>query len=163
MIYIPLCFYFILYSRYLISCVYEFTFHYASTLSHRTVSSRPRVICIYIPLCFYFIGKSGRNDAESKTIYIPLCFYFIFIINVSVSEIDEYFIYIPLCFYFIPPSDHIDFDVFQIYIPLCFYFIDDWTDSKSPADLIYIPLCFYFIFWTTTTCHRWPIYCYPAF
>ena len=84
---------------------------------------------IYIPLCFYFIGKSGRNDAESKTIYIPLCFYFI--INVSVSEIDEYFIYIPLCFYFIPPSDHIDFDVFQIYIPLCFYFICDFFSDPG--------------------------------
>ena len=98
-IYIPLCFYFIrppaqwhksslshLHSTMLLlyrkrGCgadpVPEFTFHYASTLSHIKQRYFKRARLIYIPLCFYFISYSLNLSSPSAFIYIPLCFYFI--------------------------------------------------------------------------------------
>ncbi len=76
-IYIPLCFYFILVPDYFV----EVDFF------------------IYIPLCFYFISLARAFVMSIMFIYIPLCFYFI-----AFSPITTWFhekIYIPLCFYFI--------------------------------------------------------------
>ena len=54
-IYIPLCFYFIVFKIY---------------------APSPNVP-IYIPLCFYFIVTCSTNCSVILFIYIPLCFYFI--------------------------------------------------------------------------------------
>ena len=77
-IYIPLCFYFIR-IRHLEGEMDRavFTFHYASTLSDAAWewwTGRP---VIYIPLCFYFIATRAQRCKICKRIYIPLCFYFI--------------------------------------------------------------------------------------
>ena len=55
LIYIPLCFYFIVSDR----------------------QDAQIVTIIYIPLCFYFIPLATLGCHQSKKIYIPLCFYFI--------------------------------------------------------------------------------------
>ena len=67
-IYIPLCFYFIL-----------------------TRADIPlRSLLIYIPLCFYFIGSApGYHDA-CLLIYIPLCFYFI-LVDATIEYIHSIF------------------------------------------------------------------------
>ena len=54
-IYIPLCFYFILQIRQILK----------------------RLRHIYIPLCFYFIKFCLTAESRQPRIYIPLCFYFI--------------------------------------------------------------------------------------
>ena len=54
-IYIPLCFYFILLGK----------------------GDQLIVLAIYIPLCFYFICGDAKVWGNAKVIYIPLCFYFI--------------------------------------------------------------------------------------
>ena len=118
-IYIPLCFYFIPLCQRIACCssylhstmlllyrehpgkypyCYQFTFHYASTLSisqalhgcnklhlHSTMLLLYRfslfsftIFCfIYIPLCFYFIRRITGCGMPDIIIYIPLCFYFI--------------------------------------------------------------------------------------
>ena len=127
-IYIPLCFYFIsvcprdpviilyLHSTMLllyrilfqvISLVYLFTFHYASTLSNRfprhyagAVHLHSTMLLlylwispvsrfqkfIYIPLCFYFIRNDWKWIAHCSLIYIPLCFYFIRVKEAGLSS-----------------------------------------------------------------------------
>ena len=54
-LYIPLCFYFILFMR----------------LDSASMAS------LYIPLCFYFIAERRLDNLYTELIYIPLCFYFI--------------------------------------------------------------------------------------
>ena len=75
-IYIPLCFYFILNCNFALRMQTLFTFHYASTLS-KPISEFPARIFIYIPLCFYFIRNRRVYRLPCSHIYIPLCFYFI--------------------------------------------------------------------------------------
>ena len=55
LIYIPLCFYFIVFLFFIV----------------------PTIIFIYIPLCFYFIAIKPYCSHSLRSIYIPLCFYFI--------------------------------------------------------------------------------------
>ena len=149
LIYIPLCFYFIV-SKW-----------------NNSVSQ----FSIYIPLCFYFIASFRRIQCLMYLIYIPLCFYFIWFGTYLYSA--PYSIYIPLCFYFIaywhrhrsriyihlhstmlllyPLSCNRDLPVLQIYIPLCFYFILRTYLDRLRSSQIYIPLCFYFISESSTT------------
>ena len=75
-LYIPLCFYFILNAEVQGYINTDSTFHYASTLS---ICRRSRTCCsnsLYIPLCFYFM-YSSRCASPGFFLYIPLCFYFI--------------------------------------------------------------------------------------
>ena len=87
LIYIPLCFYFIGGLHRHCGLFFQFTFHYASTLS---VSARGACITtctIYIPLCFYFIVGGMKNNPVDNPIYIPLCFYFI---ADCLADLDKY-------------------------------------------------------------------------
>ena len=56
LIYIPLCFYFIVLCAASHTLHIWFTFHYASTLSPSGMIARISSLSIYIPLCFYFIS-----------------------------------------------------------------------------------------------------------
>ena len=63
-IYIPLCFYFIVYPFHLFRKFHLFTFHYASTLSSVPTALTGNTELIYIPLCFYFIPHlSGSRSS----------------------------------------------------------------------------------------------------
>ena len=68
-IYIPLCFYFIYTEDPRRGPEAPFTFHYASTLSSRTLWSHDVDCLIYIPLCFYFIGIRTRQCDESFSLF----------------------------------------------------------------------------------------------
>ena len=120
LIYIPLCFYFILFPervrmrlKHLHSTMlllYQglsdrnahgkagFTFHYASTLSDNSLRWQD-LRSIYIPLCFYFINcyfikfHVIYNNLHSTMLLLYRFFNLIFRRSL--------FIYIPLCFYFI--------------------------------------------------------------
>ena len=75
-IYIPLCFYFILFRCCAGRSDHPSTFHYASTLSG-LLADKTGNSYIYIPLCFYFIYYRNLRSEWGISIYIPLCFYFI--------------------------------------------------------------------------------------
>ena len=76
-IYIPLCFYYIVYPPIYLKENDWFTFHYVSITSPdgRLEAWIPEQI--YIPLCFYYISRHARIFAYYTEIYIPLCFYYI--------------------------------------------------------------------------------------
>ena len=141
-IYIPLCFYFNGCVPVLFWIRYQFTFHYASTLTDPDVHLILFDCAIYIPLCFYF-NVGGWMGARAGTAFT--FHYASTLTSSSCSILSSLFcIYIPLCFYFnisqrkqksIPKS---------IYIPLCFYFNRRNKTNPSPWLFIYIPLCFYF-------------------
>ena len=144
LIYIPLCFYFILFPervrmrlKHLHSTMlllYQglsdrnahgkagFTFHYASTLSDNSLRWQD-LRSIYIPLCFYFINcyfikfHVIYNNLHSTMLLLYLDSEPVFINNDC--------IYIPLCFYFIWNYSPVSSRAVRIYIPLCFYFIEN--------------------------------------
>ena len=140
-IYIPLCFYFIaegpwmtkteesylhstmlLLYRWRVSSVsspFQFTFHYASTLSWHTYRIAS-CFFIYIPLCFYFIKFKLSTSFDCifhlhstmlllyriRSIYPGYSYIFTFHYASTLSPQvlickDQLLIYIPLCFYFI--------------------------------------------------------------
>ena len=142
-IYIPLCFYFI--TCHLLHPVqsFQFTFHYASTLSHHRPSMNDFVhthlhstMLLLYPLFFMTAYYTGE-------IYIPLCFYFI----ESLRDVAAYpvQIYIPLCFYFIVDNPE---DKRRNYNGFTFHYASTlsriWS-KRTGKSFIYIPLCFYFI------------------
>ena len=119
-IYIPLCFYFIIFPMKFIVAREKFTFHYASTLSYpetesqfpilftfhyaSTLSQSPRKI--FIP--DYFDLHSTMLLLYPYTVKVGDCLYDIFTFHyastlsgrvLAVNRVCE--IYIPLCFYFI--------------------------------------------------------------
>ena len=117
LIYIPLCFYFI------VVCAHICFF----------------IVKIYIPLCFYFIG--GLTMLRSF-IYIPLCFYFIG--NVDDSIVAEQNLHSTMLLLYLRSVQNLCWPS-CIYIPLCFYFILCNRGFLPSLLKIYIPLCFYFI------------------
>ena len=119
-IYIPLCFYFI--ENLLGDKVdtYQFTFHYASTLSsHRhPQQSAPSylhstMLLLYLAICTRVPPVTGHLHSTMLLLY--------------------------------PEKMVLKFRYINIYIPLCFYFIDNLVLSRRQPSGIYIPLCFYFI------------------
>ena len=143
LIYIPLCFYFIVL---LMHCSFAHLF-------------------IYIPLCFYFIsGQKKGGDHGYKNLHSTMLLLYLFWIvwNVPLGR------HLHSTMLLLYPAGNDGFTVFTfIYIPLCFYFIRNRnllfpairTDLHSTMLLlyphifvvfvhplnIYIPLCFYFI------------------
>ena len=107
-IYIPLCFYFILPRR-------------------KWKRWRKK---IYIPLCFYFIRARRASIIQSWMIYIPLCFYFIRLdLGAYVPEGLFTFHYASTLWRTWIMRDITD----TIYIPLCFYFI--WSSASDSERL----------------------------
>ena len=100
--------------------MYIFTFHYASTLSHRSIHS-PSLRMIYIPLCFYFIALLICNTRCLPQIYIPLCFYFIMMPQEKKITLSQHLHSTMLLLYLIPLLRVVS--KVLIYIPLWFYFI----------------------------------------
>ena len=140
-IYIPLCFYFILSSPfsgfflenlhstmlllYLFTyifrqCLSAFTFHYASTLSAGNALDSVK------DFLFTFHYASTLSDIYFQRYYASL--------NLHSTMLLLY------------PSDFICLQqTGKIYIPLCFYFIGKTVAWRVGRRIIYIPLCFYFI------------------
>ena len=140
-IYIPLCFYFINYRQIPAYPQYEFTFHYASTLS-LSDSQRTQLKHIYIPLCFYFIDKDGYivyakthlhsimlllyRERESwshirqKNLHSIMLLLYPFVSASTVPETINLHSIMLLLYLFNPITSNIQI---YIYIPLCFYFI----------------------------------------
>ena len=142
-IYIPLCFYFIVVAA---------------------VSFRP-VIFIYIPLCFYFIEYHPADllfhlsDLHSTMLllYQSLLYSSLFSFTSFTFHYASTLSYCPSCqggrnqqftFHYASTLSQIIpqcLNLLFIYIPLCFYFIEFGRPIKQLHILIYIPLCFYFI------------------
>ena len=141
-IYIPLCFYFILYpvaddapqshlhstmlllypKYFLSNNLYNNNLHSTMLLLYRSIW--------HIPNC----------DVLNLHSTMLLLYRWRLLVVVSPRPI-----YIPLCFYFICNHGYRPHRYFVIYIPLCFYFINAWPWDWGASDNIYIPLCFYFI------------------
>ena len=164
-IYIPLCFYFIIFWSYCpfirISNLHStmlllyphwgagtpgrgsrFTFHYASTLSSLLIDQEVKKY-IYIPLCFYFIDQQRTTTDRICFIYIPLCFYFIYNIKEFRTSVFAFtFHYASTLSHHRPSMNdfvhtHLHSTMLLLY-PL--FFMTAYYTGE-----IYIPLCFYFI------------------
>ena len=120
-IYIPLCFYFIVVAA---------------------VSFRP-VIFIYIPLCFYFIEYHPADLLfHLSDLHSTMLLLYQSLLYSSLFSFTSFtFHYASTLSQIIPQCLNLLF----IYIPLCFYFIEFGRPIKQLHILIYIPLCFYFI------------------
>ena len=120
MIYIPLCFYFIR-SQYRSLCRgYEFTFHYASTLSKEIVMAK--VICnnLHSTMLLLYLWRASVAKMSTAYLHSTMLLLYPYLRNVThvldlftfhyastLSAVADAYgavvlIYIPLCFYFIP-------------------------------------------------------------
>ena len=164
LLYIPLCFYYIIDASCSWLAYSVFTFHYASTISTRTRGRRTRENLLYIPLCFYYILKLSKPFLVWIHLYIPLCFYYIAKSDQSAAGLLPFTfhyastisrkgripgvitsLYIPLCFYYICWGCYHLSPFYNLYIPLCFYYICIRRFNMKNKEYLYIPLCFYYI------------------
>ena len=101
LIYIPLCFYFIIASHNFNSRSILFTFHYASTLS-RTKSKLDTTLVLFT---FHYASTLSCAIAYNTHILSLFTFHYASTLSVKISDVVKVCnIYIPLCFYFIVMS-----------------------------------------------------------
>ena len=142
---------------------FEFTFHYASTLSHTLRHTHASLLNLHSTMLLLYrlirkthisavqnlhstmlllYLKTGQRKACAVNIYIPLCFYFIPCIR-SLTMLRS-FIYIPLCFYFIGNVDDSIVAEQNLHSTMLLLYLRSVQNLCWPS-CIYIPLCFYFI------------------
>ena len=126
-IYIPLCFYFIAWSK----------------------IQRNIFRSIYIPLCFYFIQAAPPILYAVISIYIPLCFYFICVLIVTGRLICD--LHSTMLLLYHHPQAH----EWRMDTEFTFHYASTLSPvqilQKFRDVRIYIPLCFYFITTSATT------------
>ena len=120
LIYIPLCFYFIMSDMTPATNEIIFTFHYASTLSkdlELTIITKKKFTFHYASTLSTHWGSMPRRQQYLHSTMLLL--------YRSITQLSRatLFIYIPLCFYFIGCPAMLRCTAMLIYIPLCFYFI----------------------------------------
>ena len=142
-IYIPLCFYFIGWSRRwkplnLLNLHSTMLLLYPDR--HQTQKAGQRDI--YIPLCFYFILPKSPWSSEAVSIYIPLCFYFIVTVVADNRESSGF------TFHYASTLSGWRDKHCAVYPWFTFHYASTLSQKQSNSmkhRIIYIPLCFYFI------------------
>ena len=142
-LYIPLCFYYIIWTSAITKRLITFTFHYASTISMFFRFLTFSLYSLYIPLCFYYIlmmiSPSSfpystlhstmlllyRNSDSCN--YNIICFTFHYASTISIVHTAHTKRIRTFTFHYASTISKAlkewDITMHQLYIPLCFYYI----------------------------------------
>ena len=120
LLYIPLCFYYILWVDNGQPISDHFTFHYASTISCSSEGLMSLFSPLHSTMLLLYPAYNGKGAYTNNFTFhyastISYQVYFPLVLRI--------WLYIPLCFYYIECSYCITADGKALYIPLCFYYI----------------------------------------